>query len=100
MRKLLILALLALAGCASAEQQRTQRDARHDQYCKSIGADPGTPTYTDCRLKMMQMAVSESNAARQAAAIESAAPYTPAPTVAPIPAPNFGPAPVMQRIGR
>jgi hypothetical protein len=100
MRKLLILALLALAGCASAEQRRAETAARHDQYCKSIGASPGTPAYTDCRLKMMQMAVSQSNADRQAGAIESTGTYTPAPTVAPIPAPNFGPAPVFNRIGR
>jgi hypothetical protein len=100
MRKLFILALLALAGCASAEQRRAETAAKHDQYCKSIGASTGTPAYTDCRLKVMQMSVSESNANRQAAAIESTGPtFTPAP-VAPISTPVFGPQPQMMRIGR
>jgi len=46
-----------------AAERRAQTAATHDQYCKANGAGPGTPAYTDCRLKMMQMAVSQSNAA-------------------------------------
>jgi hypothetical protein len=70
--------LLLLTGCASAEQRRAETAAKHDSYCKSIGTMPGTPTYTDCRLKMMQMSVSERNADRQAAAIEnSSSTWTP-----------------------
>src|SRR5262249_44180533 len=49
--------LLLLMGCASAEQQRAQEAARHDPYCKSIGAGPGTPGYANCRLQLKQMEV-------------------------------------------
>jgi hypothetical protein len=100
MRNLCVVAvLLLLAGCASAEQRRAETAAKHDQYCKSIGAGPGTPACTDCRLRVMQMAVSESNAARQAAAIESTAPPIlgqPAPLPQPPPMNNV----VFQPIGR
>lgn len=40
------LAPLLLAGCAST----SQLIARDDNYCKSIGAKPGTKIYAECRL--------------------------------------------------
>jgi hypothetical protein len=66
-RILVIIGLLVLTGCANAEQQRAQLSASHDRFCSSIGAGRGTPGYADCRLRAMQMAVSERNAAMIAA---------------------------------
>lgn len=42
----LALAILA-AGCQTAEQ----RAANDDAFCRSIGAQPGTPVYVECRMR-------------------------------------------------
>lgn len=82
MRTLTVLMLLlTLAGCASAEQRRAELIAQHNNYCKSIGVGPGTAGYADCRLRTMQMAISEDNARRQAAATIAASPDTRAPSI-------------------
>jgi hypothetical protein len=47
---------LALVGCASSGEYGEYEEStaeRHDAYCKSIGAYPGTQSYTDCRLRVM-----------------------------------------------
>src|SRR5712691_7650704 len=41
----------ALCGCASPEQIA----ARQDAICQSYGAVPGSPEYTDCRLRLVEM---------------------------------------------
>lgn len=43
----LLLAVLALPGCA---QMREREAARDDAYCRSLGADHGSPQYVQCRL--------------------------------------------------
>ena len=54
-----LLALTALApiailmGCATAHPENTaQLDAADNEKCISYGTTPGTPAYTDCRLKL------------------------------------------------
>src|SRR4051812_21637830 len=64
-------AVLLLAGCVSPEV-RAQReaamraaiDAADNDRCVSFGAERGTPTYTDCRMKLLQMRVSMAEAAQ------------------------------------
>jgi hypothetical protein len=43
----LLLAALVLSGCA---QMRQREIARDDAYCRSLGADHGSPQYVQCRL--------------------------------------------------
>jgi hypothetical protein len=40
-----------LCSCANPEQIA----ARQDAVCQSYGAKPGTPGYTDCRLRLVEM---------------------------------------------
>lgn len=47
MKIAVFLALLALSGCASAEQIAAADNAK----CQSFGATPGTPTYVECRME-------------------------------------------------
>jgi hypothetical protein len=42
----------ALTGCVSDQERTAQFDAADRDKCISYGANPGTPAYTDCRLKM------------------------------------------------
>jgi hypothetical protein len=42
-------------GCA--RQDPAQLAAADNQQCISIGATPGTPAYTDCRLKLERQRV-------------------------------------------
>lgn len=49
-----------LAGCAGsplgdAITGPEKLAAQDDSYCRSIGAAKGTPSYTDCRLRVAQM---------------------------------------------
>lgn len=73
MRILLVLPIcIGLAGCAGSPvgdaiagpEKLAQQD---DAYCASIGAQRGTPTYTDCRLRVTQMRETKHNTARAAA---------------------------------
>jgi hypothetical protein len=48
----------AIAGPEKLAQQ-------DDAYCVSIGAQLGTPAYTDCRLRMTQMRENKHNVVRQ-----------------------------------
>lgn len=47
---------LCLAGCAGSVIESAMNPqavaAREDAYCQSIGAAPGSPGYTDCRLQL------------------------------------------------
>jgi hypothetical protein len=56
MRVLAITALgfiTILMGCATARQENAaQLDAADNERCISYGTTPGTPAYTDCRLKL------------------------------------------------
>ena len=72
MRFLMILPLcVGLAGCAGSPvgdalagpEKLAQQD---DAYCASIGAQPGTPAYTDCRLRVTQMRENKHNVVRGA----------------------------------
>ena len=52
MKAILAIALLTtLSACASGQQIA----ATHDRECRALGAQPGTPTYVDCRLRKEQM---------------------------------------------
>ena len=56
MRVLAVTALVPVAilmGCATARQENTaQLDAADNERCLSYKTTPGTPAYTDCRLKL------------------------------------------------
>jgi hypothetical protein len=57
-RSLLILTVLLLAGCTSAESQaqvKAEADARDDAKCKAYGYQSGTLNYSDCRDKLTEM---------------------------------------------
>ena len=41
-----------LMGCATTQENTVQLDAADNQKCTSYGTTPGTPAYTDCRLKV------------------------------------------------
>ena len=44
---------LLLTGCLTSSQDNTaQFDAADNQKCIGYGASPGTPAYTDCRMKL------------------------------------------------
>jgi hypothetical protein len=69
--------VICLSGCISSEeraqraaQQSAAAEAAGDAKCRSLGAQPGTPAYVDCRLRVEQMASAEaaSAAASRAAA--------------------------------
>jgi hypothetical protein len=53
----LLLALVALSGCAQYDAERKanlaataqEQTAADDASCQSSGAQPGTPAYDDCR---------------------------------------------------
>jgi hypothetical protein len=56
-----ILVALFLTSCASQEQiaqrnaaAQAANIAQDDAYCGSIGAPPGSPNHTQCRLSMLQ----------------------------------------------
>src|SRR6266849_1940835 len=51
-----------LSGCAS-EQELALRD---DQYCRSIGTEPGTPQYDHCRAIAEQESIDRRRARRAA----------------------------------
>ena len=54
---ILLLALMALAGCAHYDAERKEnlaataqaQTAADDAACQATGAKPGTPAYDDCR---------------------------------------------------
>jgi len=55
MRRLtpIVLASIAvLMGCATAQEDKARLDAADNERCISYGTTPGTPAYTDCRLKV------------------------------------------------
>lgn len=63
---------VTLAGCAGspvgdALAGPEKLAAQDDAYCQSIGATKGTPSYTDCRLRVTQMRETKHNMARSAA---------------------------------
>src|SRR5450755_234396 len=47
--------MVCLGGCLTAEQIAAQQDAKQDATCRSFGAAPGSPSYVDCRLRLVQM---------------------------------------------
>ena len=50
-------AIAILMGCATAHENAAQFDAADKQRCISYGTTPGTPAYTDCRLKLERQRV-------------------------------------------
>jgi hypothetical protein len=42
---------LGLSGCMTTEERAAADAAADDSYCRSIGAQRGTPVYVDCRLR-------------------------------------------------
>ena len=51
-----VLVTAALGGCitkAIQEKETSEAGPKHDAYCQSIGAKPGTDTYAQCRLTML-----------------------------------------------
>jgi hypothetical protein len=60
----------ALTGCVSDQDRTAQFDAADRDKCISYGANPGTPAYTDCRLKLDHLHA-------EAAAAEASRPLPP-----------------------
>jgi hypothetical protein len=56
MRVLTILVLTffiaGLMGCATSQEDKARLAAADNEQCISYGTTPGTPAYTDCRLKL------------------------------------------------
>jgi hypothetical protein len=44
--------IAALMGCATTEDDKARLAAADNDQCVSYGTTPGTPAYTDCRLKL------------------------------------------------
>jgi hypothetical protein len=63
----------ALTGCVSDQERAAQLDGADRDKCISYGANPGTPAYTDCRLKLDGLRA-------RAAAAEASRPLPPPPT--------------------
>jgi hypothetical protein len=61
---------ITLSGCVTGEDSTAQLDAAVRDKCISYGANPGTPAYTDCRLKL-------EGVRRQVAAEEASRPLPP-----------------------
>jgi hypothetical protein len=94
-----------LSGCVTAEQRMQMaaaQNAADDQRCRSYGAEPGTPAYTQCRMEQDRMRFAQAQLAAQqadaaAASMQRAAAYLqgpPAPAMAP-PPPVQAPRPVI-----
>lgn len=45
-------AIAVLAGCSPTQEDKARFAAADDAQCQSYGTTPGTPAYTDCRLKL------------------------------------------------
>ena len=76
---IVVAGILCLSGCVSGEeraqraaQQAAATEAARDTKCRSFGAQPGTPAYVDCRLRLEQMASNETAAAHAASAAAGA----------------------------
>lgn len=57
-------ALLALAACASPEQQAARAAAQmqsDEAECRRIGFDPGTEAFSNCLLKLREIRAQEEN---------------------------------------
>jgi hypothetical protein len=67
---IVLASIIALTGCATAQENTAQFDAADNEKCISYGTTPGTPAYTDCRLKLE----------RQRALLVAARPTPPPPT--------------------
>lgn len=101
-KALILLCALGLGGCVTAEEELAQRqaaakalNAKHDAVCQSFGAQPGTPAYTDCRMRFLEMMSADIASRRQARAIGSSGTSVTINQQAPA-SPPF----VMQPIGR
>jgi len=44
--------LAGLVGCATSQEDKAHLAAADNERCISYGTTPGTPAYTDCRLKL------------------------------------------------
>jgi hypothetical protein len=57
--RLLALAVLAsttvLMGCLTSQDDTAALEAADNQKCIGYGTTPGTPAYTDCRLKLEKL---------------------------------------------
>jgi len=56
---------LVLGGCIQRERHErelVEAGPKEEAFCRSIGTAPGTPAYTDCRLKMRQELVRKQSA--------------------------------------
>lgn len=66
MRLLLtVLACVAVGGCVSKarqQQQAAEVNAKDEAYCRSIGAKPGSESYTNCRLILRREAAQKEAA--------------------------------------
>jgi hypothetical protein len=44
--------IAVLAGCSTTQEDKARFAAADNEQCLSYGTTPGTPAYTDCRLKL------------------------------------------------
>jgi hypothetical protein len=47
-----LLSLFALTGCLTSKPDPAQFEAADNEKCIGYGTTPGTPAYTDCRMKL------------------------------------------------
>jgi len=57
-------AITVLTGCATTHENTAQLDAADNAKCISYGTSPGTPAYTDCRLKVERQRAMLATAAK------------------------------------
>jgi hypothetical protein len=52
----IFLAALVLSGCAQmAQRMQAQQEANEVAWCRARGAEPGTPYYYDCRMRLVEL---------------------------------------------
>lgn len=63
-----LLLVFLLTSCMTPEQiaaQKQEIEQRKAEYCSNLGAPPGSPNYYDCRLRIEQQLMLESQMERQ-----------------------------------
>jgi hypothetical protein len=73
-KPLIVIALLAVGGCASDAEIAQRRAVVNDAKCQSYGAKPGEPAYVQCRA---QLDAARTGAIAAAASGGAAAPAAP-----------------------
>jgi hypothetical protein len=52
---IVLASVTALTGCLTSSTDTAQLEAADNEKCVGYGTTPGTPAYTDCRLKLERL---------------------------------------------